>query len=299
MLFDKSVRDKAVKSACGKKKKAVKSSVKKFKVAASTGKVQYTKKPVTAADSYGWVVESWEAWDAYEAACNAWGKEYVDDEIIRGLSTDELAASLAYLFRMNDEDPYHTESDDEKDWDEYDFVLNDAEVGFDDFDEEVEYYREHKDELSEDDLYQIYEDANLLKKDDIAEEVNDFIEEKFYSDEVEESVRGKGRKSVTAAKRPVTAMRITKDFSEFQPWSGAVDTWNTLMDYDKLDLFEQILDTTFINNEGEGIMDETELNDLLWFEPETVYEWVGLYYNDETGEVSDEPFDTEDDEDED
>ena len=232
MLFDKSVRDKAVKSACGKKRKAVKSSVKKFKVAASTGKVQYTKKPVTAADSYGWVVESWEAWDAYEAACNAWGKEYVDEEIIRGLSTDELAASLAYLFRMNDEDPYHTESDDDDE------------------------------------------------------------------DEIEESVRGRGRKSVTAAKRPVTAMRITKDFSEFQPWSGAVDTWNTLMDYDKLDLFEQILDTTFINNEGEGIMDETELNDLLWFEPETVYEWVGLYYNDETGEVSDEPFDTEDDEDE-
>lgn len=231
MLFDKSIRDKAVKSACGKKKKAIKSSVKKFKVAASTGKVQYTKKSVTAAESYGWVVEDHQAWEAYEFACDYFGKEYLDDQIVSGLSSEELAASLAFIFRMNEF----------REWEDY--INGDGE------DDE---------------------------------------------DEVKESVRCKGRKSVTAAKRPVTAMRITKDFSEFQPWSGAVDTWNTLMEYDKLDLFEQILDTTFINNEGEGIMDETELNDLLWFEPETVYEWVGLYYNDETGEVSDEPFDTDD-----
>lgn len=29
------------------------------------------------------------------------GKDYVDSEILQGLSTDELAESLAYLFRMN------------------------------------------------------------------------------------------------------------------------------------------------------------------------------------------------------
>ena len=99
--------------------------------------------------------------------------------------------------------------------------------------------------------------------------------------------------------RPVTAARITTDFSNFKPWSGAVDTWNELEKYDKIDLLEQILDDTYYNEEaGEAVMSETELNDLLWFEPESVYEWVGLYYNDETGEVSDEPFDSDDEDDE-
>jgi hypothetical protein len=108
-----------------------------------------------------------------------------------------------------------------------------------------------------------------------------------------------GKKSVKASnnkgKRAITAMRLTRDFSEFRPWSGAVDTWNTLMDYDKLDELEALLDSTYIDENGEGIMSETELNDLLWFEPETVCEWVGLYYNDETGEISDTPFDDADD----
>lgn len=104
---------------------------------------------------------------------------------------------------------------------------------------------------------------------------------------------------MSAKRRPVTAARITTDFSNFKPWSGAVDTWNELEKYDKIDLLEQILDDTYYNEEaGEAVMSETELNDLLWFEPESVYEWVGLYYNDETGEVSDEPFDSDDEDDE-
>lgn len=175
----------------GKKKsvKASKDNVKKFKVSASTGNIKYTKKPVTAAESYGWVVESWDAQEAYEFACEYFGKENLDDQIVTSMSSDELAESLAFIFRMNDFrewDEYkgnNDDDDDEKDWDEYDFVLNDAEVGFDDFDEEVEYYQEHKDELSEDDLYQIYKDANLLKKSDIADEIDEFIQEKFYPED--------------------------------------------------------------------------------------------------------------------
>ena len=65
------------------------------------------RRPVKAAESYGWVVESWEAQEAYEFACERLGKEYVDEEIIQGLSTDELAESLAYLFRMNEFDEWY------------------------------------------------------------------------------------------------------------------------------------------------------------------------------------------------
>lgn len=112
---------------------------------------------------------------------------------------------------------------------------------------------------------------------------------KFNKKPIKRSVKA----SSGTKRRAIMAMQLTRDFFEFQPWSGAVDTWNTLHDYDKLDELEAILDTTYIDSEGNGIMSETELNDLLWFEPETVYEWVGLYYDPETGEVSDEPFETE------
>lgn len=143
-------------------------------------------------------------------------------------------------------------------------------------------------------------------------EWDDYLEENYPEDEddeddedIEESVRAKRKRAVKASKlrrgrnrKAITAAKLTISFDEFKPWSGAIDTWNTLMDYDKIGLLEQIIDDTYYDESaGEAILSETELNDLLWFEPETVYEWVGLYYNDETGEVSDEPFDNDDEDD--
>lgn len=94
------------------------------------------------------------------------------------------------------------------------------------------------------------------------------------------------------SRKPVKSARVYRDgLGGYQPWSGAVDTWNKLEEYDKIDVLEQMLDEAYYDEgAGEGVINETELNDLLWFEPETVCEWVGLYYNDETGEISDEPF---------
>lgn len=59
-------------------------------------------KMLQEAESYGWVVESYEAYEAYDMACDYFGKEYVNDQIVDTLSDDELASSLAYLFRMWD-----------------------------------------------------------------------------------------------------------------------------------------------------------------------------------------------------
>lgn len=99
--------------------------------------------------------------------------------------------------------------------------------------------------------------------------------------------------------KPIKAAKMYSDgFSNYTPWSGAIDTWNTLEEYNRLDALESYIDEMYYNDEfGEGVISETELNDLLWFEPGIVFEAVGLYYNDETGEVSDEPFDDEDEED--
>lgn len=59
-------------------------------------------KAITAAENYGWVVEDWDAQEAYEFACEYLGKEYIDDSIIQAISNEELASCLAFIFRMND-----------------------------------------------------------------------------------------------------------------------------------------------------------------------------------------------------
>lgn len=95
--------------------------------------------------------------------------------------------------------------------------------------------------------------------------------------------------------RTVTACQIVQDINQYQPWSGAVDTYNNLLEFGCWDAFVDFLDTEYYDeNAGEGVISETSLNDLLWFEPAFCYEAVGLYYNDDTGEVSDEPFDEDD-----
>ena len=77
------------------------------------------RRPIKAAEDYGWVVDSSEAWEAYEFACDREGKEFVDDQIVQTMSTDELAESLAFLFRNWDyEEWYDRNNDDDDDYEE-------------------------------------------------------------------------------------------------------------------------------------------------------------------------------------
>ena len=59
---------------------------------------------------------------------------------------------------------------------------------------------------------------------------------------------------------------------DFEPWSGAVNTYRRLERNNKLNDLEWSLSEIF----GKDDIEETELNDLLWFEPDMVYEMVGL-----------------------
>jgi hypothetical protein len=61
-----------------------------------------TRRPITAANNYGWVVESWEAQSAYDLACEYFGEEDINQQIVQAMSSDELAECLAFIFRMND-----------------------------------------------------------------------------------------------------------------------------------------------------------------------------------------------------
>ena len=72
-------------------------------------------------------------------------------------------------------------------------------------------------------------------------------------------------------------MKIYKEISlaDFEAWSGAVDTMDTLRkleDETGANVFD-ILEAC-IDDMGEGV-DETTVNDILWFETDTIAEWLG------------------------
>lgn len=59
---------------------------------------------------------------------------------------------------------------------------------------------------------------------------------------------------------------------DFEAWSGALPTLRRLIDEDLTDQLESILDELFPDG-----MTDTELNNLLWFEDETIFaEWLGV-----------------------
>ena len=61
------------------------------------------------------------------------------------------------------------------------------------------------------------------------------------------------------------------DLERFQAWSGAKDTLDKIIDEGKCEELEGILEDMYPDG-----MTETELNDLLWFESESIYEWLGI-----------------------
>lgn len=76
-------------------------------------------------------------------------------------------------------------------------------------------------------------------------------------------------------------MRIYRelDLNRFEAWSGAVDTLEAIKEADKLEEFENLLEECY----PDGI-DETHLNDLLWFEDEWIFEMLGIKEEDEDEE---------------
>lgn len=66
-------------------------------------------------------------------------------------------------------------------------------------------------------------------------------------------------------------MKVYREISlrEFDFWAGALDTVKYLTD-DELDHIERILEEVYIQT-----LSETELNDLFWFESDTIAGWLG------------------------
>ena len=74
-------------------------------------------------------------------------------------------------------------------------------------------------------------------------------------------------------------MKVYKEIDsaeEFGFWSGAVDTYNDIVDANKENEFWDLLEEMFSNRE---CVSETEINDFVWFEREYIYNLLGLDKN--------------------
>lgn len=68
-------------------------------------------------------------------------------------------------------------------------------------------------------------------------------------------------------------MEVSVDFRKFKPWSGAKETWERIEQEGKIDDFERLLDECYPEQES---INETQLNDILWFDKEWVLENLGI-----------------------
>ena len=61
------------------------------------------------------------------------------------------------------------------------------------------------------------------------------------------------------------------DLNNFEAWSGAKETLERIQREGKCAELENVLEELYPDG-----MTETQLNDLLWFDSEQVYEWLGI-----------------------
>ena len=62
----------------------------------------------------------------------------------------------------------------------------------------------------------------------------------------------------------------------YHPWSGAVDTWNTIEENGLLEELDNLLEDLYPDG-----LSETELNDLLWFDSDWIFEQLGISEDEE------------------
>lgn len=80
-------------------------------------------------------------------------------------------------------------------------------------------------------------------------------------------------------------MTIKSEISleNFEAWSGAVDTLNRIINEGKCSQLESMLEDLYPDG-----MTDTELNDLLWHDSDTVFEWLDIRTYDQIKEELEE-----------
>jgi hypothetical protein len=70
---------------------------------------------------------------------------------------------------------------------------------------------------------------------------------------------------------------------EFNTWSGATDTKNTIVENNKGDDFDSLIEELY----PDGLSD-TQLNDILWFDADYIYEQLDINQEEEEPEGDEE-----------
>jgi len=76
-------------------------------------------------------------------------------------------------------------------------------------------------------------------------------------------------------------MKIFKEesISDFGAWSGAKETQQRIIDENKEAEFDQLIEELYPDG-----LDETQLNDILWFEEDWIFEQLGISDEEEEDE---------------
>lgn len=188
----------------------------------------------------------------------------VGDSIVRERIFEEMTS----IFGLDYDDIYYTWLYPETEYDRGKYTHEEEDPS--DSPEEDEEHRALVDEVSKS-----FEKA--INKEDLYNSLYDSI--KIVGEGLEES-----------KKKNLKESKIYYDLTDgtYQPWSGAVDTWNTIVDNDKLDDLDRLLDELY----PEGLS-ETGLNDLLWFDSDWIFESLGIS-SDEDEEDLEEDYEEED-----
>jgi hypothetical protein len=59
--------------------------------------------------------------------------------------------------------------------------------------------------------------------------------------------------------------------ANFDAWSGAISTQNTIIENDKVEEFDNLIEELYPDG-----LSETGLNDILWFESDWIFEMLGI-----------------------
>lgn len=72
--------------------------------------------------------------------------------------------------------------------------------------------------------------------------------------------------------------------SDYKPWSGAVETWEKIVDAGKVEELEGYFEEIY----PDGVDSVTAINDDLWFNDEEILDYLGIADEEEDGEEDEE-----------
>lgn len=72
--------------------------------------------------------------------------------------------------------------------------------------------------------------------------------------------------------------------SDYRPWSGAVETWEKIVDAGKVEELERYFEEMY----PDGVDSVTAINDDLWFNDEEILSYLGIADDEEEEEEDEE-----------